>query len=123
MGDSIFIRNMEFYGYHGVYPEERRLGQKFIISLSLGCDLRAAGRMDDLTLTVDYGDVYNRVKAIVEGRPRKLVEAVAEEIANHLLRSYPIVHTVTVHLEKPAAPISGIFETVGIELVRSRVNS
>ncbi|MCI0183560.1 dihydroneopterin aldolase [Sulfoacidibacillus ferrooxidans] len=122
MADVIFIRDMEFFGYHGVFTEEQRLGQRFVISLRLLCDLEPAALHDDLTLTVDYGDVYNRVKEVVEGRKRKLVESVAQDIANTVLRCYPIVHTVVVHMEKPGAPIAGIFETVGVEIERSRTH-
>ncbi len=121
--DTIFMNGMEFYGYHGFFPEEQRLGQRFVISLTLLCDLEPAARNDDLALTVDYGDVYNIVKEVVEGPPYKLVESVAQDVANVVLGTYPMVDQIKVHLEKPGAPIAGVFATVGVEIVRSRTNT
>ncbi len=119
--DTIFLQNMSFYAYHGVYPEENRLGQRFLISLELDCDLSHAGRQDDLTLSVDYGEVYNMTRDIVQGRVRKLLEAIAEELAAVVLAKYPIVTGVRVKIEKPEAPIPGVFGSMGVVLKRERV--
>lgn len=116
--DQIFMEGMQFYGYHGVYSEESRLGQRFVVSLVLSCDLRDAVRTDDLSLTVNYGEVYNVVKEIVEGPPRRLVEAVAGDIAASVLARFGMVERVRVRLEKPGAPIAGIFSAAGVEIER-----
>jgi dihydroneopterin aldolase len=97
---------MRFYGYHGVHPEERALGQRFVVDVEIETDLRAAGESDDLSRTINYSAVYQRVRAIVEGPPRQLIEAVAEEIAAALLAEFP-AQAVTVTVRKPEVPLRG----------------
>lgn len=55
--DEIRIENLEFFANHGVYPEETRLGQKFMISLTMYTDTRRAGRTDELESSTNYGEV------------------------------------------------------------------
>lgn len=123
MSDTIFMRDLQFYGYHGVYEEERKLGQRFVVSVALTCDLQPASTTDDIALTVNYGEVYTEVKKVVEGPSKKLVEAVAEEIATTVLRTFPRVQSIRVRLEKPGAPIAGVFDTVGVEIERFSANA
>jgi dihydroneopterin aldolase len=120
MADRIILTGMRFYGYHGVYPEETRLGQSFVVDVELHAHLQAAGRTDDLELTVDYGKVYETVKEIVEGHPYKLIEALAEKLASVILEGFP-VDAVTVRVHKPKAPIPGPFDGVTVEIQRRRV--
>lgn len=122
--DLIELRDLTFYGYHGVLPEERRLGQRFTVSLRLGLSLAPAGRSDDLAQTVNYAEVANTVKAIVEGPPYQLIEALAERIAERLLGQYPLLQSVTVRVEKPSAPITSVpTAAVAIEIQRSRIEA
>ncbi|MDN7247551.1 dihydroneopterin aldolase [Planococcus shenhongbingii] len=116
--DFIHVNDMEFYGYHGVFPEETKLGQRFRMTVSLAVDLKIAGETDDLKHTVHYGEVYEACKAIVEGEPKKLVEAVAEEVTARLLTQFPLVKGVRVQLIKPDPPIPGHYKSVAIELTR-----
>jgi dihydroneopterin aldolase len=118
--DRIRLTGMRFYGYHGVFPEESRLGQIFLVDVDLETDLRPAGQRDDLTLTVDYGKVYGTVKEIVEGRPYQLIEAVAEQVAERVLAEYPLVQGITVRVHKPNAPIPGPVDGVTVEINRRR---
>ncbi len=69
--DEVFLAGLQFYAYHGVNPEERALGQRFLVDVALEADLRAAGRGDDLARTINYSTVYKRIRAIVEGPPRR----------------------------------------------------
>ncbi|MDF2720161.1 MAG: dihydroneopterin aldolase [Paenibacillus sp.] len=71
--DKMQLSRMQFYGYHGVFPEENKLGQRFYVDLALSLDLSEAGRTDDLDKTVNYAEVYERVKTIVEGRTFRLI--------------------------------------------------
>lgn len=118
MTDRIFLRDMQFYGYHGVYGEENRLGQRFVISVEMESDVSAAAKNDDLSMTVNYGEVYNVVKEIAEGPPRRLVETVADEIARAVLERFALVQRVRVRLDKPGAPIAGVFAAAGVEVER-----
>ncbi|MCT8136396.1 dihydroneopterin aldolase [Anaerobacillus sp. CMMVII] len=118
--DKIFLQQLEFYGYHGVFPEETKLGQRFIVDLILETNLRDAGKSDDLTKTINYGDVFNTVKEIVEGPPYKLVEAVAEKIAEAVLNEFALVNTCTIKMIKPNPPIAGHYHSVAVEIVRTK---
>ena len=119
--DTIFLNGMIFYAYHGVFPEENKIGQRFLVSLELDCDLRAAAVRDDLALSVDYGEVYNMTRDIVQGKVKKLVESVAEDLANAILARFPTVNAVRVKVEKPEAPIPGIFAAIGVMVKRERI--
>ncbi|WP_066175042.1 dihydroneopterin aldolase [Bacillus marinisedimentorum] len=118
--DKIHVNRMSFYGYHGVFSEENKLGQRFYVDLVLEMDLTPASKTDDLTKTVNYADIYEKVKEIVEGPPRKLVETVAEEIAAAILGSFAPVQICTVKVIKPDPPINGHYDSVAIEMTRAR---
>jgi dihydroneopterin aldolase len=118
--DKIALHRMTFYGYHGVYAEERKLGQRFIVDAELHLDLTPAGRQDDLTLTVNYAEAFDVVRRIVEGEPFQLIEALAERIASELLANYASVQAVTVRVTKPHPPFAGDYEGVSVEINRRR---
>ena len=118
--DKIYVNRMEFYGYHGVFPEENRLGQRFIVDLTVSIDLKKAGELDELKYSVNYGELYQVCKEVVEGKPFKLLEAVAEEIAASVISAFSLVQDVTVKVIKPDPPIPGHYKTVAVEIMRRR---
>lgn len=119
--DYIHLNEMEFYGYHGVLGEETVLGQRFRANVSLAVDLAEAGETDELTKTVSYADVFEVCRSVVEGEPRKLIEAVAENIAKLILEKYATqVHGVRVALIKPDPPIRGHYASVSVEITRGQ---
>ncbi|KUP04200.1 dihydroneopterin aldolase [Bacillus coahuilensis m2-6] len=118
--DKIIVQGMKFYGYHGVFPEETKLGQRFEVDLTVHVSLQKAGESDDLHDSINYGELYNECRDIVEGQPFKLVEAVAEKIASTLLQKYLGIQQVTVKLIKPDPPIPGHYKYVAIEITRGR---
>ncbi len=115
--DIIHIRRLEIFANHGVIPEENTLGQKFIISADLYKDLRRAGKTDDVNETVHYGQAAVLIKQISEKSVFKLIEKLAEEIADALLKKFP-VEKVKVTIEKPWAPVRLPLETVAVEIER-----
>jgi 7,8-dihydroneopterin aldolase/epimerase/oxygenase len=119
--DLILLGNLRFYGFHGVIPEEAKLGQEFIIDLTIETNLSRAGHSDDLHDTISYTDVYTLVRRIVEGERYNLLEALAENLAASILKHHPLVSSVTVRVTKPNAPIPGLGSgRVGVEIRRSR---
>ena len=116
--DKIYINEMEFYGYHGVLPEETKLGQRFRLSLIVELDLKKAGETDDLNETVSYADIFDLCKDIVEGKPYQLTEAVAEKIAGDVLTNFVKINRVTVKVIKPDPPIRGHYQSVAVEVIR-----
>lgn len=119
--DEILLEGMRFYGYHGVHPEELKLGQRFIVDVALAVDLRKAGRRDELAETVSYSAAFAEVRRVVEGEPRRLIEAVAEEIAAAMLALDQRVQRVRVRVAKPEAPVKGsILDAVAVQITRWR---
>lgn len=103
--DCIKIENLEVFANHGVFKEENVLGQKFLISLCLYTDIRKAGKTDELEYSTSYADVATFVKKIVEENTFKLIEKVAEEIAEKILLNYRLIEKVAVEVKKPWAPV------------------
>lgn len=111
---------MSFFGYHGVHPEERTLGQRFVVDLQVYLDLSAPGRSDALEDTVSYSEFYRIAKAVVEGEPHNLLESVAEAIAQQVLDTSR-AEAVKVRVEKPSPPIAGaVFKGASVEVYRER---
>lgn len=118
--DKILLNNMHFYGYHGLLPEENKLGQRFTVSVELKSDLSKAGKTDDMNDSINYSEAYEVIKRIVEGEAKNLIEAVAETIADELLSSFALLKACTVKVIKPDPPIDGHYESVAVEIVREK---
>ncbi|KAF0196324.1 MAG: dihydroneopterin aldolase [Bacillota bacterium] len=116
--DKIILENMLFYGYHGVLAEENRLGQRFAVSLVIGTNTSAAGLSDDLALSLNYAEVYDAVKKIMAGTPVKLLERLAETIADNVLDMGAL--WVRVRVKKLHPPIPGQMDYAAVEIERSR---
>ncbi len=119
MTDRVVLAGMRFFGYHGALPEERAHGQEFAVDVEVETDLAAAGAADDLSQTVDYRPVYDAVRAVVEGAPKYLLEAVAEEIAQRLL-AMDRVRAAVVRVRKPAVKLPGVVSYSAVEIRRAR---
>ena len=117
--DYIHVRDMQFFGYHGVLREETVLGQRFRASVSLAVDIKKAGETDNLEHTVSYVGVYDICKEVIEGKSYKLIEAVAETVASRILSQYAgQVMGCRVEIIKPDPPIPGHYKEVAVEIVR-----
>src|SRR3989338_2775883 len=102
--DVILMKNAVFYAYHGVLSDEQTLGGKFEVDVDLHCDLARGARSDNLRQTVNYERVYESINQLVLGKKYYLIEALAETIADGLLREFRKVTTVIVRVRKPSAP-------------------
>ncbi|MUK88048.1 dihydroneopterin aldolase [Ornithinibacillus sp. L9] len=118
--DQIILNQMQFYGYHGLLPEENKLGQRFYVDAELYVDLKKAGRSDNMNDSISYAIVYDRVKRIVEGKAMNLIEAVAETIAEDLLASFDLLQACSIQVTKPDAPIPGHLQSVAVKIYREK---
>ena len=117
MSDRIALTGLRVRGFHGVFPEERRDGQDFVVDATLHLDLRPAAATDDLTLTVHYGELAEQLARVVEGEPVDLIETLAERLAQVCLAQTGVTAVeVTVH--KPSAPIARAFADVSVTVRR-----
>lgn len=101
-------------------PEERTLGQKFVIDVDAWMDLREAGKSDRLSDTISYTEIYRIVKEVVEGPPHNLLESVAQLIASTTLKNYPQISAVSVKVGKPHVAVHGPLDYLGVEIFRYR---
>lgn len=120
MYDEIHIENLEVFANHGVLPEETKLGQKFLVSLTMYTDLRKAGMTDNLKNSVDYGEAAALVTSHMQEHTSRLIEAAAEQLAEKLLLTYEKLRGVTVELKKPWAPVGLPLENVSVKITRFR---
>jgi dihydroneopterin aldolase len=117
--DRITVRGIRATGFHGVYAEERRTGQPFVVDVVLRLDLALAAASDDVAATVHYGELAEQVVAAIEGDPVDLIETLAQRVAD-LALSYPVVDEVEVTVHKPEAPVGVPFSDIAVTLVRGR---
>ena len=120
MGDRIILRDLGFYGYHGLFAEEEKLGQRFFIDLECGVDLTAPGETDAIGHTVSYADIYDVVKATFEGQRTKLIEALGHNIVTALFGRFADINWIIIRIRKPEAPIAMVRGEAAIELHRVR---
>ncbi len=116
--DQIIIKDLEIYGHHGVLKEENVLGQKFLVSMSLGLSLHKAGVSDDIHDSIDYAQVSHLVKEEMEKTTYQLIEALAEHLCEAVLMAFSEVESITMELKKPWAPILLPLETVSVRMER-----
>ncbi len=115
--DRITISGLTATGYHGVFPEERRDGQDFVVDVHLGLVLDTES--DDLSATVNYADVAAEVVTVITGKAFHLIETVAGRIADRCL-SFDGVAEVSVTVHKPQAPVQYEFTDLSVTIHRSR---
>lgn len=120
--DKIIMKNLSFFGRHGVFEEERVYGQKFIVDAILHIDLQKAGASDDLSNTVSYSEIYEIIKDIVENEKFQLIEALAENICSKVLGYNEKIETIELTVKKPDAPVDGDFDFFGVRIKRNNKN-
>ena len=116
--DKIKIQNLEVFAKHGVFPEENVLGQKFVISAVLYTSTREAGKTDDLTKSIHYGEVSQFITEFMKQNTFQLLETAAERLAEELLLKTEHLEKVCLEIKKPWAPVGLPLETVSVEIER-----
>jgi 7,8-dihydroneopterin aldolase/epimerase/oxygenase len=118
--DRISLLGLRVFGRHGVLDHERRDGQEFVVDAVLWVDTRQAAAIDDLSLTVDYAAVADRLAAVVSGEPVALIETLADRLAAACLSASEAVHGVEITVHKPHAPLIQSLRDVTVTIRRSR---
>ena len=116
--DKIIIENLEIIAEHGVFKEEKFLGQKFIVSLEMKTDTREAGKTGNLNASTHYGFVSDDVEKLLTSQSFDLIETCAEKTAEMILTKYPLISEVKVAIKKHWAPIRKHFDFVAVEITR-----
>lgn len=118
--DKIIIKNLEVFSYHGVNPEEKILGQKFLINITLYTSFRNAAEKDSINETISYANAIKSIVTIMREKPHDLIETAAENLARQLFLEFETLKKVKICLKKPAAPINAHFDYVAVKIKRSR---
>lgn len=116
--DQIKITDLEVFANHGVFPEENKLGQKFLVSAVLYTDTRKAGKTDDLTASIHYGEVSAFITKYMKEHTYQLLERVAETLAEEMLKSISGLCKINLEIKKPWAPIGLPLKTVSVKISR-----
>lgn len=116
--DKIKIEDLEIFARHGVFPEENKLGQKFLVSAVLYTDTRKAGNTDDLNASIDYGEACHFIEAFMKEHTFLLIERAAERLAEELLLQIPGLSKVRLEVKKPWAPVGLPLKSVSVEILR-----
>lgn len=119
MSDRIVLTGLRARGRHGVYDFEREQGQEFVVDAVLELDLAPAARSDEVTDTVHYGELADRLVAVVTGEPVNLIETLAARLLDVCLAD-PRVGAATVTVHKPEAPVPHAFADVAVTMRRTR---
>ncbi|MFE9654070.1 MULTISPECIES: dihydroneopterin aldolase [unclassified Micromonospora] len=119
MTDRIELTGLRAHGRHGVYDFERAQGQEFVVDAVLELDLAPAARSDEVTDTVHYGELAERLVAVITGEPVNLIETLADRLLAVCLAE-PLVAAATVTVHKPEAPIPHTFRDVAVTMRRTR---
>lgn len=117
--DKIRINNLEVFCRHGVYKEETVLGQKFLVDATLYLDTRKPGLSDKMEDSVSYGDVCRLIETEMLRQNDKLLERVAERIAESILKTFSLIQKVSIEVKKPWAPVMMHLEYASVSIERS----
>ena len=116
--DEIHIEDLEVFANHGVFPEENTLGQKFLVSAVLYTDTRKAGKSDDLTASIHYGEASVFMEEYLRTHTFQLLERAAEALAEEMLLHIPLLKRISLEIKKPWAPIGLPLRTVSVKIER-----
>ena len=117
--DKISILKLKIPGNHGVYDFEKKTQGTFELDVELFLDLTIACSTDQLKDTVDYARVTESIIRVFNENHCNLIERVGEKICIELLNQFP-VEKVMLKIKKPHAPIEANFDTVEVQLIRSK---
>ena len=118
--DTVIIKGLTVFAYHGVNPEEKENGQRFIIDCELYTDLSKAADSDNVADTVSYSAAIKTIKTAFSAKKYDLIEAAAQACINALLEKYERLEGLEITVYKPDAPISSDFENVGVRIRKMR---
>ncbi len=111
----ISLEGIEFFAFHGVYEEEKRIGNRFSIDVHIDADIAKAGVSDDLLDTVDYQRVYEMIEGVMRGSSH-LLENIARHIIQVIRQAYPAVGEITVKVSKLNPPIGAICRSASVTM-------
>ena len=117
----IRLKNMQFYGFHGVSESEKHLGGRFEVDVEMHLSLKDSCESDDLNDTINYEVIYKTVDSCIRKDKFYLIDALANSIAKESLNAHP-VDSLMVRVRKPHAPVKGVLDTIEVEIERNKAD-
>ena len=118
--DKITIKNLHFYAYHGVNPEEKEQGHNFYLDIDYYVNIAKACHSDNVEDTVSYAKVVKCVKRVFTAEKYDLIERAAQVVADAILDAFAEILKVDVTLKKPEAPVKEDFDYMAVSISRER---
>jgi len=112
---SIALEGLEFFAYHGVHREEHKIGNRYTVDIEVGFELHKAGETDNLSDTIDYGELYEIVKNIMQS-PVNLLEHIAQKIIQETQKRFDYILFVKVAVAKHNPPIGGLCKVAKVRM-------
>jgi len=120
--NKIIIKGLKIYAYHGVNPEEKELGQNFILDIETELDLTSAFETDNLDDTVSYAKIIKLALAVMTAEKNDLIERAAYRTAKAVLEEFNSIESVKLTLKKPDAPVKADIDYAAVEIELKRSN-
>jgi len=117
--DTVMIRGLRVYAYHGVKEDEKRKGQPFELDIDVAADLHKACQSDCIDDAINYSSVTKCAVRTMLAEKNDLIERAAQRVADAILQEFP-AKEVTVTLKKPRAPVAADFEYMAVRITRRR---
>lgn len=117
----VFLRNVRFHAFHGVMPQEGRVGGDFILDIRVGYPLEQAMTSDEVEDTLNYASLYELIAQEMR-QPSKLLEHVAGRIVKAIENAFPQVSSINLTLTKQNPPMGADCDGAGVE-IHWKVNS
>jgi 7,8-dihydroneopterin aldolase/epimerase/oxygenase len=117
--DTLLVKDMQFWGTHGYFEEENKLGQSFGVDIEARIDMTNMCEKDEFVWEISYVALFKAAKKVVETEQYKLIQRLAYRIIEEVFATTPAL-SVKVYIKKPGAPLGGIFDHAGCIIERSR---
>ena len=118
--DQLQIKDLEIFAYHGLFPSEKELGQKFVVSAILSYDMTKSATDLDLTASVHYGELCQQWTTWFQETSEDLIETVAYKLVERTFEAYPLVQEIKLELKKPWAPVHLPLDTCSVTIHRRK---
>jgi dihydroneopterin aldolase len=110
---EIYLKNLSFFAFHGLYPEEKKDGNRFMVDVKIRLQVPPDPENEDLSVTVDYARVYSLIQAEME-RPCALLESLCQRIILRITNFFPEIQELEVSVAKANPAIGGLCEWVKV---------
>jgi dihydroneopterin aldolase len=115
----IELEEMEFFAYHGCFPEEKMVGNTFLVNFEYSYDMQKASVSDDIADAIDYQNIYNIIREEM-GKPVNLIEYLANRILDRIFYSFPCIESARIKITKMNPSLGGKLKGVTIVVEKER---